>query len=66
MEGENKYAEQVNRERDLLFENAAERFTPEEMEMLQDAYYFAEEAHSKQWRKGREPYITHPIAVARI
>lgn len=66
MEGENKYTEQVNRERDLLFENAAKRFTPEEMETLQDAYGFAEEAHSTQWRKGGEPYITHPIAVARI
>lgn len=66
MEYEAGYTEQVNSERDSFFENAAKRFTPEEMEKLRDAFAFAEDAHAKQRRKGGEPYITHPIAVARI
>jgi GTP pyrophosphokinase len=30
------------------------------------AYYFAEKAHAGQYRKSGEPYILHPLAVARI
>ncbi len=30
------------------------------------AYFFAEQAHHGQFRRSGEPYITHPLAVARI
>jgi len=35
-------------------------------ERIQAAYAFAEEKHRGQFRKGGEPYITHPAAVAEI
>ena len=34
--------------------------------MIKLAYEFAEEAHRGQTRKSGEPYITHPLAVARV
>lgn len=33
---------------------------------IRNAYYFAEQAHSGQVRISGEPYITHPLAVAKI
>ena len=30
------------------------------------AYYYAEKAHDGQVRRSGDPYITHPLAVARI
>lgn len=33
---------------------------------LRFAYYFAEQAHTGQVRASGEPYVTHPLAVARI
>ncbi len=35
-------------------------------ERIRQAFYFARDAHSGVKRKSGEPYITHPIAVARI
>ncbi len=37
-----------------------------ECERLKLAYQYAEEKHRGQYRKGGEPYITHPLAVAKI
>ena len=34
------------------------------MELVRQAYRFADEAHLGQLRNSGEPYITHPIAVA--
>src|SRR5579875_2870001 len=39
---------------------------PEDIETIQRAYKYAEEAHRGQLRKSGEPYITHPLAVAEI
>ena len=44
----------------------AQYLLPEELALISRAFEFAEEAHSVQKRKSGEPYIHHPIAVARI
>ena len=40
--------------------------TPEGTRLIRKAFNIAMEAHSTQRRKSGEPYIYHPIAVARI
>ncbi len=60
------YGQIVHQARNEFFEKVAERHTEEDIEKIRDAYFFAEEAHRHQKRKTGEPYITHPIAVARI
>lgn len=42
------------------------RKEPQDLSMVEDAFYFAANAHSKQRRRSGEPYIYHPIAVATI
>ncbi len=37
-----------------------------QVEIIQDAYLFAQKAHDGQFRCSGEPYITHPVAVATI
>ncbi|HEY9096772.1 MAG TPA: bifunctional (p)ppGpp synthetase/guanosine-3',5'-bis(diphosphate) 3'-pyrophosphohydrolase [Hydrogenophaga sp.] len=37
---------------------------PADIELVRQAYRFADEAHLGQLRKSGDPYITHPIAVA--
>ena len=44
----------------------ADRTSPEDIERIRQAYFFAKEAHAPQKRKSGEPYIIHPVAVARI
>ena len=39
---------------------------PEDVEMIRKAYFWAEKYHEGQLRKGGDPYITHPVAVATI
>ncbi len=46
--------------------NLRERFDEEEIERIRKGFEFACQAHSAQRRKSGEPYIIHPIAVARI
>ncbi|WP_048600444.1 RelA/SpoT family protein [Rubeoparvulum massiliense] len=49
-----------------LKEKAASYLPPEQVEMIEQAYFMAEEAHRGQLRKSGDPYITHPVAVADI
>lgn len=42
------------------------RKEPQDMQMVEEAFYLAANAHSKQRRRSGEPYIYHPIAVATI
>jgi len=39
---------------------------PEHIREFYRAYLYGAEAHEGQWRKSGEPYIFHPLAVARI
>ncbi len=41
-------------------------FLPAEAEKIEQAFMYAYEAHNGQLRKSGEPYIIHPIAVAKI
>ena len=49
-----------------FFERVAELLPANDMPRIKAAYELAADAHSKQIRKSGIPYITHPIAVARI
>ena len=62
---EKERAEILRRYRSLLRSIRGER-TPEESRMIRKAFNIAVEAHKEQRRKTGEPYIYHPIAVARI
>jgi GTP pyrophosphokinase len=53
-------------EAELLFKDAAGYLKPEDVVQLQTAYQFSETAHHGQFRKSGDPYISHPIAVAKI
>lgn len=39
---------------------------PVQVEAVREAAFFAAEAHAGQYRKSGEPYVFHPLAVARI
>ena len=49
-----------------IFKMLAQRVDDNQMQLVRNAYELAAEAHKEQKRKTGEPYITHPIAVARI
>ena len=40
--------------------------SPEQIAVVQRAYYYAEQAHDGQMRRSGEPYVTHPLAVSFI
>ena len=49
-----------------FFDRVAELLPANDMPRIKAAYELAAEAHKEQIRKSGIPYITHPIAVARI
>ncbi|MCG9697820.1 bifunctional GTP diphosphokinase/guanosine-3',5'-bis pyrophosphate 3'-pyrophosphohydrolase [Shewanella sp. Isolate11] len=49
-----------------LNESASSYLEPAQVELLKQAYQVARDAHEGQMRTSGEPYITHPVAVARI
>jgi GTP pyrophosphokinase len=63
IEEENK--EITNRYKDLL-KGTYEVLSKEDKELIRKAFDVAVDAHSSQRRKTGEPYIFHPIAVAKI
>lgn len=60
------YAPEIERRAQQVFDAMASRTSPEDMARLRDAFEYARDAHSTQKRKTGEPYIFHPIAVAKI
>ena len=60
------YTQQIENSIQALFNSISERLSTEDMVRVERAYLLAAEAHSEQKRKTGEPYIIHPIAVARI
>ena len=53
-------------EAELLFSETSHYLKPEDIAQLKNAYLFGQGAHSGQFRKSGEPYISHPLAVAGI
>jgi len=51
---------------DGLIAEATDYLPAEQVELLRRAFEFGAEAHAGQTRVSGEPYITHPVAVARI
>ncbi|BFM50199.1 bifunctional (p)ppGpp synthetase/guanosine-3',5'-bis(diphosphate) 3'-pyrophosphohydrolase [Marinomonas sp. THO17] len=49
-----------------LAQGLAQYLPYEQVAKVKRAYYYAEQAHDGQKRKSGEPYVTHPLAVAKI
>ena len=60
------YEEKIQTDVNTIFTLMARRVDENQMNLLHDAYGFAAFAHKDQLRKSGEPYISHPVAVARI
>ncbi|MGK2966386.1 MAG: HD domain-containing protein, partial [Tepidiformaceae bacterium] len=48
---------------EAVLKRAAEYLPAERLDIVNEAYTFAEECHRGQLRRTGEPYITHPVAV---
>lgn len=57
---------EIDRGVDELLALLARRLGSEDVKRIREAYLLAKEAHKEQRRKSGEPYIMHPLAVARI
>ena len=51
---------------DALHELLETYLSPEQIEWIREAHAYGAQHHSGQYRKSGEPYIFHPLAVARI
>ena len=60
------YEKKIQADVDAIFTLMAQRVDEKQMNLLHEAYNFAAYAHKDQLRKSGEPYISHPVAVARI
>lgn len=60
------YGRVINDRFGHIYEVMSHRSSPEDLARIKDAFELARKAHASQLRKGGEPYILHPIAVATI
>ena len=44
----------------------ADYLSDEDLSKIQQAYFLADAAHSGQFRRSGQPYISHPVSVAMI
>ncbi len=58
--------QQINEAYDRMLRSIKVDYSEEDRKMIQEAFDIAMEAHKDQRRKSGEPYIFHPIEVARI
>ena len=56
----------IDLEVEQLLARLSRRLSAEDITRINDAYLLAREAHKEQRRKSGEPYIMHPVAVAKI
>ena len=49
--------------KDLL---VVQKYSPQDIELIDKAYKFAKKTHEGQFRVSGEPYIIHPVEVAKI
>ena len=63
---ETNYNALIQASADELFQKMSLKEDAEDIGRLRAAFEFAREAHSPQKRKSGEPYIIHPVSVARI
>ncbi|MST76396.1 HD domain-containing protein [Prevotella copri] len=61
-----KYEKKIQADVDVIFTLMAKRVDEKQMNLLHEAYNFAAYVHKDQQRKSGDPYISHPVAVARI
>lgn len=60
------YEQKILADVNAIFTLMGKRVDESQMKLLHEAYDFAAFAHKGQLRKSGEPYISHPVAVARI
>lgn len=51
---------------DALCTRLSNYLSPEQVAQVHRAYLFSEQAHTGQFRRNGDPYVTHPLAVAHI
>ncbi len=61
-----EWVERLNQQIDSLCEMLRDQFNTAQLDLVKTACYFAAEAHYTQRRKSGEPYVFHPIEVAKI
>jgi len=49
-----------------FLQSLKKEYAPDELSMIEKAYYFAEEAHKGQMRASGDPYFSHSCAVAEL
>ncbi|MCF0235184.1 MAG: bifunctional (p)ppGpp synthetase/guanosine-3',5'-bis(diphosphate) 3'-pyrophosphohydrolase [Bacteroidaceae bacterium] len=61
-----EYLLQLHEDVAQMCQRINDRIAPADIVRIEQAFHFAAEAHAPQRRKTGEPYIMHPVAVARI